>query len=117
MYLLDQKQASIRVYLGNVDFRKSIDGLSQLVADETPESVFSGTVFVFVSRDRTRIKCLKWDLNGFVLWMKRLEKRRYGFKPVRESGLRELSESDFLLWLSGVDIFSRFEALSFTCVR
>lgn len=34
----------------------------------------SGDVFIFVNRQRNRIKLLRWEAGGFVLFYKRLEK-------------------------------------------
>lgn len=56
-----------------VDFRKAIDGLAALVAEQFTTPVADGSVYVFYNRDCNRIKCLFWDKNGFVLYQKRLE--------------------------------------------
>ncbi|MCF4010576.1 IS66 family insertion sequence element accessory protein TnpB [Rheinheimera sp. UJ63] len=68
-----------KVYLHkqSVDFRKSINGLSLLVEQEMQLSPFSGALFVFCNRQRTRLKVLYWDSTGFCLWYKRLEKTRF----------------------------------------
>ena len=49
-------------------------GLSLLVEQEMQLSPFSGALFVFCNRQRTRLKVLYWDSTGFCLWYKRLEK-------------------------------------------
>jgi len=67
----------ILIYNGQVDFRKSIDGLSTLVQDELVENPFSKSLFLFFSRNRKKIKILYWDQNGFCLWQKRLEKDKF----------------------------------------
>ena len=69
----------VRVYLatGVTDLRKSIDGLSMLVADYLDLDVFSGHLFAFCNRKRDMVKVLYWDRNGFCLWHKRLEKDRF----------------------------------------
>jgi len=69
----------IKVYLatGATDLRKSINGLSMLVADYLELDVFSGHLFAFCNRKRDMVKVLYWDRNGFCLWHKRLEKDRF----------------------------------------
>ena len=57
-----------------VDLRKSIDGLSLLVGQVLGQDPFSAQLFVFVNRRRDKLKALRWDHNGFVLYYKRLER-------------------------------------------
>ncbi len=64
-----------------VDFRKSIDGLSYLVEAHLKRNALDGSLFVFVCRDRRRIKLLYWDKTGFAIWYKRLEKDTFKYLP------------------------------------
>lgn len=45
-----------------VDFRKGINGLSILVEDQLVRDPFSGQLFVFVNRNRDKIKILYWGV-------------------------------------------------------
>lgn len=45
-------------------------GMAQKVFNQNP---LSGHLFLFVSRDRSRIKILFWDHDGFCIWYKKLE--------------------------------------------
>jgi len=83
-----------------VDMRKSINGLSVLVADHLALNPLSGALFVFYNRARDKIKVLYWDRNGFCLWYKRLEKHRFHIPEHISGGCIELS-SDQLSWLLG----------------
>lgn len=56
-----------------VDMRKAFDSLADLVRVDLGMDPFSGDVFVFVGKDRTRAKVLCWDPSGFWLCAKRLE--------------------------------------------
>ena len=56
-----------------VDFRKGINGLSILVEDQLMHDPFSGQLFVFVNRNRDKVKILYWERSGFCMWQKRLE--------------------------------------------
>ena len=69
----------VRVYIatGITDMRKSINGLSILVADQLELDPLSGHLFAFCNRKRDIIKIMYWDRNGFCLWHKRLERDRF----------------------------------------
>ena len=61
---------TVNLVLGSTDMRKSINGLSLIVADHLERDVFSGHLFVFCNQSKTIIKILYWDRNGFCLWQK-----------------------------------------------
>ena len=98
----------IFVALEPADMRKGIDGLGGLVR-QYGEDVFSGHLFVFVSRRRDRLKILAWDTGGFVVFYKRLEKGRFPMLQAdnAESTL-QLEAADLYLLLDGVD-FTRIK--------
>ena len=89
--------AETKVYLaiGVTDMRKSINGLSILVADFLDLDPLSGSLFAFCNKKRDMLKVLWWERNGFCLWHKRLEKDRFRWpeSPEEVLGLttRELS--------------------------
>ena len=64
--------------------RKSINGLSILVADQLELDPLSGHLFAFCNRRRDIVKILYWDRNGFCLWHKRLEKDRFQWPKTKE---------------------------------
>ena len=53
--------------------RKGFDTLSGLVQGQMGRNPVSGEVFIFINRQRNRIKLLHWEHGGFVLYYKRLE--------------------------------------------
>nr|WP_310126317.1 IS66 family insertion sequence element accessory protein TnpB [Paraburkholderia terricola] len=73
---------------------KAIDGLSYLVEPLLAQKPASGNPFVFVARDRSKVKVLYWDRTGFPLWYKRLERGRF---PTKCSG----SSNDVLTHRNG----------------
>jgi transposase len=56
------------------DMRKGFNGLFGLVQNEMDLNPLSGYIFVFISKDRNKVKQLYWDKDGLVLYYKRLEK-------------------------------------------
>ena len=67
----------IFVYRDPVDFRKGHRGLSTLIEYELGHVQFTGTLYVFGNRQRSRIKCLFWEDNGFVLYYKALAEEKF----------------------------------------
>ena len=98
--------ASVRIFLAAqpTDMRKGFDGLSALVKARGAD-VYSGHLYVFVSRRGDRVKVLSWDRGGFVLWYKRLERGRFRLPAIegdRES--IELDSGQLSMLLDGVDL-------------
>ena len=60
-----------------VDMRKSYDGLVSLVVGQLDSDPLQGDAYVFVGRDRRRLKILVWDGDGLWIYMKRLTKGRF----------------------------------------
>lgn len=102
MDLLNSKEKGI--YLANqpVDMRKSINTLCIWLSEHELGNPGDGSVYVFYNRGRDKIKVLYYDVNGFVIFYKRLEKRRYSLPRLDESlsGLDELQLKGLLLGLS-----------------
>ena len=80
----------ITVYIapGATDMRKSINGLSILVADQLDLDPLSGHLFGFCNRKRDIVKILYWDRNGFCLFHKRLEKNSFQWPETAASVLK-----------------------------
>ncbi len=95
----------LKVYLslGSTDMRKSIDGLSILVAKHLKEDPFSGHLYVFCNRNRSIIKLLYWESNGFCLWHKRLEKDRFRW-PQEAADVKEIGSRELEWLIAGLDI-------------
>jgi transposase len=85
-----------------VDFRKQMDGLITLVADQLALNPASGQWFLFRDRTGKKIKILWWDRNGFWLFYKRVEKGKLIFPKCNESVL-SLTRDQVVWLLSGLD--------------
>lgn len=55
------------------DMRRSFNGLSGLVTNELEENPLNGDVFIFINRNRNKIKLLHWTGTGYTLYYKQLE--------------------------------------------
>ena len=71
----------ILLALEPLDFRKGIDSLAAFCNAKLHEEPFSGTVFAFTNRQRTAVKVLVYDGNGFWLIMKRFSKGKLSWWP------------------------------------
>lgn len=74
-------QMRVLVAVEAVDFRRGIDGLAQACRTVLGEDPFTGAVFVFRNRQRTAVKVLVYDGQGFWLCHKRLSAGRFGWWP------------------------------------
>jgi transposase len=84
--------------------RKSFDGLCGLVQDELQRNPFSGEVFLFINKKRDKLKLLKWEPGGFVLYYKRLEEGTFSFPVLNEQKqCYEMRWPDFIMMVEGID--------------
>ncbi|EKD28779.1 MAG: IS66 Orf2 family protein [uncultured bacterium] len=84
MFINESEIESIYLYKEAIDFRNGINGLSIFVERELEKNLFSRSLFVFINRNKSKLKVLYWDDNGFCLWQKRLEKSKYSW-PIHMS--------------------------------
>jgi transposase len=112
-----QFSSELKVYVSEtaIDFRKSINGLIILVADELKHNPQSGYLYLFHNQARNKIKGLYWDANGFVLLYKRLERGRFYFQR-NDQGVLEITSQQLSWLLAGLDFMrmSQFPSLDFT---
>jgi transposase len=100
-----------RIFLARApaDMRKGFDGLASLVRERLGKDPLSGDAFVFVSRRRSMLKILLWDVSGFWLATKRLERGTFAVRDRlttdREaSGSHALSVAEMMNLLEGIEI-------------
>ena len=93
-------QTRIFVAVEPQDFRKGVDGLSQVCRAHLREDPMSGAVYVFCNRSRKSIRVLAYDGQGFWLCTKRLSQGRLHGWPRAETATVHLAarELHILLW-------------------
>lgn len=100
-------QARIFLCTTAVDLRKSFDGLSGLVESVFQGNVLDGHLFLFVNKQRDRIKALWWDRDGLVIWYKRLEAGRFEVpSPQAKQTHVVLDATELAMLLGGVSLAS-----------
>ena len=95
--------AQVYLYRQPVDFRRGYRGLAAIVEQELGHNPFSGTLYAFVNRRRTRIKCLFWEENGFVLYYKALAEEKFHW-PRSDQAVLTISGQQLNWLLDGYDL-------------
>lgn len=105
--MMRPRGASISVWLCRrpTDMRKSFDGLSALVKHTLNEDPLSGAVYVFINRRRTYMKCLYFDVDGYCIWSKRLERGQFQV-PFSRADKLALDIKTLQLLIDGIDLNS-----------
>jgi len=95
-----------RVYLsvGFTDLRKAIDGLAGVVQECFELDPFSSDLFVFCNKSRDRLKILRWQHNGFWLYIRRLESGKFNWPMSADSDTLEVSGRELGWLLDGLSI-------------
>jgi len=99
--------SSFRFYLyrGFTDMRKSFNGLSGIVQNELRRNLTSGEVFIFINRRRDKVKLLRWETGGFILYYKRLESGTFELPIFDKNAVScQMSWMDLMLMVEGISI-------------
>lgn len=112
----------VRVFLYRLptDMRKSFHGLVALVESAVKQDPLSGSLFVFLNRQRDRIKILYWGQTGFCIWYQQLQKGTYQLpdeKSLEEQQTIEVTRSQLSLILDGIDLSSARQRMRFQLPR
>ena len=101
---------SVRIYFATalVDMRNGIDGLRALVEGTLKKDPYHGHLFVFVGKAKDKVKILFWDRNGFVLYLKRLERGRFQLPVVSDrTKYVTMEAAQLAMLLDGIDLNAR----------
>ncbi len=93
------------LYAGRADMRKSFDGLSGIIVNELGREVNEKDVFIFLNKERTHIKVLLYETDGFTLFYRRLHKGRFTLpSSTAVGGSIQLSAIDLISMLQGLHL-------------
>lgn len=95
------------IYNGNLDMRKTFNGITGAIRGELGRDPLSGDVFIFFNRNRTQTKLLLWEGEGYAIYNKRLEKGTFEL-PSGQQGqpCGPIGWQDLQFILQGVDLGS-----------
>lgn len=87
------------VYRQQIDFRAGFDKLSMHVREKMQMELLEGDIFLFLGKNRRRLKALCFDGTGLLMITKRLEKGR--FMNVEDFEESELTVEELNYVISG----------------
>ena len=103
MKLTFDSNTQIYIACGHTDMRKSIDGLSVMVAQNFNLDPFQNALFLFCGRKRDRLKALFWEGDGFMLLYKRLENGSFQW-PKNIEEVRSITQQQYRWLVEGLSI-------------
>ena len=99
--------AAIKIYVAvqPVDMRKQFNGLWAAAQEKLGEDPKHGAVFVFINKERTRLKLLYWDGTGVWVLAKRLEQGRFSWPaPGDDRAKLALAPEALALLVGGIEL-------------
>ena len=105
---LGYEPEGLKIYLfgESVDMRKQMNGLIALVEGTYHMDPFEKALFLFTNKKKDKIKALKWDENGFVVYYKRLERGAFRIHDLSDAkdGKITIESHDLRRLLYGLDM-------------
>ena len=87
------------------NMKYSFDRLMGRVQEVFDEDPTSGHLFLFMNRNRDRLKILFWDQDGFCIWYKRLERGTFQLlRATHDAEGIELDYGQLVKLLGGLDL-------------
>lgn len=99
--------SDVRIFLCTTPTRMncSFDRLMGRAKEIFDQDPLSGHLFLFVNRDRDRLKILFWDRDGFCIWYKRLERGTFQLlRSTSDAEGVELDYSQLVRLIGGLDL-------------
>ena len=82
-----------------MDMRNGFEGLSSAIETIFKIDITSDAFFVFTNKSKNRMKILYWDMDGMIIWYKRLEKGKFLLKNFDKD---LLDRKEFIMLLEGI---------------
>ena len=99
--------AAIKIFVAvePIDMRKQFNGLWSLAVERLQEDPKSGAMFVFINKDRDRLKILYWDGTGAWVLAKRLEQGRFSWpRSASAQGKLSLTPEALSMLVGGIEL-------------
>lgn len=98
-------ELQFQLYTEPTDMRKSFDGLCGIIQNQLNASPTDGSVYLFINKNRTKIKLLYWSGNSFTLYYKRLESGTFeSFNYDTDQDSLQLTYAQIVLLIDGISI-------------
>jgi len=95
--------------------RKSFDALCGLVNTRLGQNPMSGDIYIFINKPRNRVKMLRWEAGGFVLFYKRLERGTFELPQMDVSHTnRVLDYGELVMLITGISMKNARKRLRFS---
>jgi len=109
---------NVFLHKGDVDMRRGINGLSEIVQSADMGNLTGKNLFVFAGRRKNSVKVLYFDRSGFCLWQKRLDQERFPWPKKLTDDVVRLTPEQFAWLLEGFDVWKikPFEDMKFETV-
>lgn len=97
--------AEIFLYSRPTDMRKSFCGLAGIVRDQLGREPDDGSLFLFINRNKDKLKALYWDRDGLALWYKRLESGTFQrIAPGEDQQAIQIDAAELAMLLGGISV-------------
>ena len=104
--LYAERPKKIYLFEAPVDFRKQAHGLTLLAESTMGVSTMKNSWFVFVAKDKRKIKILYWRGAGYALFHYKLESGRFKMPRNRLDARHSLGWQRLSMLISGQNIFA-----------
>ena len=117
---LGYEPQGLKIYLfgESVDMRKQMNGLIALAEGTYHMDPFEKALFLFTNKKKDKIKALKWDENGFIVYYKLLERGAFRIPNLSDAkdGKITIEPHDLRRLLYGLDMECILKKRPFICM-
>jgi DNA-binding transcriptional regulator YiaG len=92
---------SVFAVCGFTRLNAGLEGLVSVLAYRLEENPYSGDVYVFCSKDRCRLRFIRWDGSGFQTGSRKIERGRYPWPGTHLGKTLEITQDEFQILLTG----------------
>lgn len=99
---------AVYICTSKIDFRKQIDGLISVIVNNFDMDVLDHSLYIFLNGNRSRMKAIYYDGNGFWMLVKRMEKGRFKYDFDVDKKMAVISEKQLSFLLEGLSINQKY---------